>query len=106
MDLVSSVRRIIVLMALTDKYGDKKFRKQMDLPCTGPKCISTLITDQCVFEFRDNGVVLTEISKDSSLEKIRGCTDVDFIVADKLGVMENNSSKYGGEEEEDIFSEA
>jgi len=26
MDLVSSVKRVIVLMALTDKFGDKKFR--------------------------------------------------------------------------------
>lgn len=45
MDLVSSVRRIIVLMALTDKYGDQKFKKDMKLPCTGVKCVDTLITD-------------------------------------------------------------
>ena len=51
MDLVSSVKRVIVLMALTDKYGDKKFRKTVDLPVTGPSCVSTLITDQAVFDF-------------------------------------------------------
>lgn len=45
MDLVSSVKRVIVLMALTDKYGDKKFRKSTDLPVTGPKCVNMLITD-------------------------------------------------------------
>ena len=45
MDLVSSVKRIICLMALTDKYGEKKFRKTTDLPITGPRCVSTLITD-------------------------------------------------------------
>ena len=45
MDLVSSVKRIVVLMALTDKFGDKKFRKQTDLPITGAKCVSLLITD-------------------------------------------------------------
>lgn len=45
MDLVSSVKKIIVLMALTDKYGDKKFRKTTDLPITGARCVSTLITD-------------------------------------------------------------
>lgn len=45
MDLVSSVKRVVVLMALTDKYGDKKFRKSVDLPVTGPGCVSTLITD-------------------------------------------------------------
>jgi acyl CoA:acetate/3-ketoacid CoA transferase beta subunit len=45
MDLVSSVKRVIVLMALTDKFGDKKFRKATDLPVTGPKCVHMLVTD-------------------------------------------------------------
>jgi len=45
MDLVSSVKRIVVVMNLTDKYGDKKFRKASYLPVTGPRCVSTLITD-------------------------------------------------------------
>jgi len=45
MDLVSSVKRILVLMNLTDKFGDKKFRKVVDLPITGPRCVSKLITD-------------------------------------------------------------
>ena len=45
MDLVSSVKRVIVLMALTDKFGDKKFKKSTELPVTGAKCVSMLITD-------------------------------------------------------------
>ena len=51
MDLVSSVKHIIVTMALTDKYGDKKFKKTTDLPVTGPKCVNTLISDKAVFDF-------------------------------------------------------
>lgn len=35
MDLVASVRKIIVLMALSDKFGDMKFKKSIDLPITG-----------------------------------------------------------------------
>ena len=104
MDLVSSVKRIIVLMALTDKYGDKKFRKTTDLPITGPRCVSTLITDQCVFDFTPNGVLLKELAEGVTVEKIRQLTDVDFIVADKLGSMEANSSQYDGPKEEDIFA--
>lgn len=92
MDLVSSVKRIIVLMALTDKYGDKKFRRTTDLPITGPGCVSTLITDQCVFDFTPNGVILKELAEGVTVEKIRQLTDVEFIVADKLGSMEGNSS--------------
>ena len=45
MDLVSSVKRILVLMNLTDKYGEKKFKKTVDLPITGPSCVYRLISD-------------------------------------------------------------
>lgn len=104
MDLVSSVKKIIVLMALTDKYGDKKFRKTVDLPVTGPKCVSILITDKAVFEFTPNGVLLKEVTRGTTVEDIRTLTDVDFRVADNLGCMEDNSSQYAGAEEEDIFA--
>ena len=45
MDLCASVKRIIVVMALTDKFGDKKLKKQGTLPVTGSKCTSMLISD-------------------------------------------------------------
>ena len=45
MDLVSSVRRIICVMPLTDKFGEMKFKKTIDLPVTGPNCVSTLVSD-------------------------------------------------------------
>jgi 3-oxoacid CoA-transferase len=45
MDLVSSVKKIVCVMALTDKYGDKKFRPTTDLPVTGAGCVSILISD-------------------------------------------------------------
>lgn len=78
MDLVSSVRKVIVLMAMTDKYGEKKFKKEIDLPYTGVSCVDMLMTDHGLFEWKDGKVWLTEISKDSTLEQIRGLTDVDF----------------------------
>ena len=45
MDLVSSVRRIAVVMSLRDKNGGYKLRKEVELPVTGPKVVSILITD-------------------------------------------------------------
>lgn len=104
MDLVSSVKRIIVLMALTDKYGDKKFKRSTDLPITGPGCVSTLITEQAVFNFTPNGVVLAEVARGLTVEDIRTLTDVEFRVADNLKILEDNFSKYEGSNEEDIFS--
>lgn len=71
MDLVSSVKRVICLMALTDKYGDKKFRKTTDLPVTGPRCVSTLVTDKALFDFTPNGVILKEVARGLTVENIR-----------------------------------
>lgn len=104
MDLVSSVKRILVLMALTDKYGDKKFKKTIDLPITGPRCVSMLITDQAVFEFTPSGVVLREVARGQSIESIRGMTDVEFST-DDVKIMEDNFSPYvgAGAEDEDLF---
>lgn len=82
MDLVSSVKRIIVVMTLNDKTGGYKLRKSVDWPATGKNCVSTLVTDHGVFNFTPNGLVLSEISRDSNLEKIRTLTDADFRVAD------------------------
>jgi acyl CoA:acetate/3-ketoacid CoA transferase beta subunit len=62
-----------------------------------------LISDQAVFEFTPNGVLLREVAKGMTVEKIRLLTDVDFRVADNLGCLEDNSSQYV-EEEVDIFA--
>lgn len=104
MDLVSSVKRIIVVMSLNNKKGGLKLRKNIDLPLTGKNCVSTLISEHGVFNFTHNGIILTEVSKDSSIENIRTLTDIDFRISDNLGLMEDNSSKYDpGQEDEDIF---
>jgi 3-oxoacid CoA-transferase B subunit len=103
MDLVSSVKKIVVLMQLTDKNGSFKFRKSTELPVTGKGCVSMLISDKAVFEFTKNGVVLKEISKDTTVDAVRGMTDVEFRVADNLGYIEDNSSTYVGEDD-DIFA--
>jgi hypothetical protein len=49
-------------------------------------------------------VVLKEVARGQNVESIRNLTDVDFIVADKLGILEDNFSKYEGGQEEDIFA--
>lgn len=96
MDLVSSVKRILCVMSLTDKNGEMKLRKKTDIPITGPNCVSMLITDHGVFEFRDGAVYLKEISKTSSVDRIRHLTDVDLTIPSSLPFMEDNYSKYTG----------
>ncbi len=104
MDLVSSTKKVIVVMSMTDKYDQPKLVKICDLPVTGPTCVDMLITDLGVFRFNENGCVLTEISNTSSLEEIRSKTSADLIIADDIQSMEDNSSPYVGEDDEDIFA--
>jgi len=92
MDLVSSTKRIIVLMAMTDKYGQPKFLPECSLPVTGKSCVSMLVTDLAVFDFPNGKARLIEIAKDSTIEEVRSKTPVQFDVADNLAVMEDNSS--------------
>ena len=96
MDLVSSVKRVIVVMSLNSKSGGFKLRKNVELPVTGPRCVSTLITEKAVFDFTPEGLILKEISKDTTVEGIRSLTDAEFKVSENLGCLEDNSSKYEG----------
>lgn len=70
MDLVSSIKKIVVLMSLSDKNNKMKFRKEATIPLTGSKCVSLLITELAVFEFTSNGVILKEIAKGHTIEEI------------------------------------
>jgi len=105
MDLVATTKKVIVVMSLSNKHGEKKLKKNVSLPVTGQKCVTRLITEQAVFNFdKPKGrVILSEISDDTTLENIRALTDVDLIVSDNLLSMEECSSKYTGEDEENIF---
>ena len=57
MDLVSGVKRVIVLMDHVAKDGSHKILDQCALPITGKGVVDMIITDLCVFE------VLPEIGR-------------------------------------------
>jgi 3-oxoacid CoA-transferase B subunit len=54
MDLVSGVRRIVVLMDLASKDGQPKFVEYCALPLTGRNVVDTIVTDLCVFARDDH----------------------------------------------------
>ncbi|KAG8685951.1 hypothetical protein FRC09_014444 [Ceratobasidium sp. 395] len=65
------------------KGGKHKIMKECALPLTGPRCVSQIITDLCVFEIdRKNGkMTLTELQPGVTLEEVREKTDADYEVA-------------------------
>ena len=56
MDLVSGVKRVIVIMDHTNKKGESKFLKECSLPLTGKKVVNSVITNLGMFEISEKGV--------------------------------------------------
>jgi 3-oxoacid CoA-transferase len=81
MDLVSGVKRVVVLMEHTSKDGAPKILKQCSLPLTGKGVVNLIITDLCVFEVRPGvGLELKELHPGVTLEEVRAKTGCQFIV--------------------------
>ena len=82
MDLVSGVKRVIVLMEHTAKDGSPKILKACELPITGKGVVNLIITDLCVFDVvPGKGLTLKELHPGVTLEDVRAKTGCDFQVA-------------------------
>jgi len=82
MDLVSGVKRVLVLMEHTSRDGSSKILKQCTLPITGKGVVNMIITDLCVFEVvPGQGLVLKEMHPGVKLEDVRAKTACEFRVA-------------------------
>jgi 3-oxoacid CoA-transferase len=82
MDLVSGVRRVIVLMEHTSRDGASKVLKNCSLPVTGKGVVNMIITDLCVFEVKaGGGLVLKELHPGVTQEQVRAKTECDYSVA-------------------------
>src|SRR6267378_4669546 len=82
MDLVSGVKRVVVLMEHTSKDGASKVLKRCSLPVTGKGVVNMIITDLCVFEVEPGkGLVLKELHPGVKLEDVKAKTAAEFRVA-------------------------
>ena len=87
MDLVSGVKRVVVLMEHTSKHGRPKILERCTLPLTGAAVVDLIITDLCVMECdkrRGGGLTLTELAPDVSLDTVRTLTGASFRIGDEL----------------------
>lgn len=83
MDLVTGAKKVIVAMEHTAK-GSPKILKECTLPLTAKGKVSLIITELGVFEVHENGLILTELNPEYSLDDIKAGTEADFIVSEDL----------------------
>ena len=85
MDLVSGVRRVVVLMEHTAKDGSPKIKDNCDLPITGKQVVDLIITDLCVFQVeKGKGITLIELQEGVTLDEVKAKTGCAFSVSAEL----------------------
>ena len=89
MDLVASVKRIVVTMEHVARSGEKKILKRCSLPLTGRRCVHRIVTDMAVLDVKPGGgLVLVERAPGISVDEIRAATEPEVEVAGEIPEME------------------
>jgi len=83
MDLVVGAKKVIVAMRHTQK-GAHKILKKCKLPFTAVGVVDMIITEMGVMEIRKEGIVLSELNPEYTLEEIRKATEAELILSSDL----------------------
>ncbi|MBN1957674.1 MAG: 3-oxoacid CoA-transferase subunit B [Desulfuromonadales bacterium] len=82
MDLVSGVKKIVIMMDHCAKDGSSKLMENCTLPLTGKNVVDMVVTDLAVFEVdAETGLTLIELAPGSTLDMIKEKTACPFKVA-------------------------
>ncbi len=87
MDLVVGARKVIIAMTHTSK-GNPKIVKECTLPLTAINCVDQIITEMCVIDVTAEGLVLSEINPEYSVDDVKNATGAELIVSENLKYME------------------
>ncbi|PJI10096.1 MULTISPECIES: 3-oxoacid CoA-transferase subunit B [Clostridium] len=88
MDLVNGAKKVIIAMTHTNK-GNPKILKKCTLPLTAKARANLIVTELGVIKIVPEGLLLTEINKNTSIDEIKKLTDADLIISNKLKIMDN-----------------
>ncbi|MGM0409483.1 MAG: 3-oxoacid CoA-transferase subunit B [Bacillota bacterium] len=84
MDLTVGAREVIIATTHTTKKGGAKILKECTLPLTAAGEVDMIVTELAVMEVIDEGLLLKEISEDTTLEEVKEKTEADLIISDNL----------------------
>lgn len=86
MDLVVGAKVVIIATTHTQK-GVAKILKNITLPATAVKCVDKIVTELCVIEVTDQGLVLTEVAPGVNPEEVQAQTEATLTVSKDLKTM-------------------
>lgn len=86
MDLVVGAKKVIIAMQHTQK-GTPKILRECRLPYTAVGVVNMIITEMGVMEITKDGILLTELHPDFTLDQIQEATEAELIISPGLKAM-------------------
>lgn len=83
MDLVCGAKKVVIAMEHTAK-GKHKILKQCNLPLTAKNEVDVIVTEMCVIRVTPQGLVLTEINPEFTVDDIILATEAELIISPDL----------------------
>ena len=94
MDLVVGAKRVIIAMQHTQK-GVHKILEECTLPYTAIGVVDMIVTEMGVMKVVPEGLLLTEIHPQVSLDEIQKSTGASLLISPALKVMITNQKNFG-----------
>jgi len=88
MDLVAGAKRVIVAMEHATKDGTPKILNKCSLPLTGVEVVDNIVTELCVIDVTDRGLVLKELRQGITIEEVQRLTEPRLIIEGEPKPME------------------
>ena len=87
MDLVAGANRVIVAMEHTTREGKPKIMTRCALPLTGAGVVDMIVTEMAVIEVTSEGLLMVEISADTTVEAVQKATDAKLRISPTVKTM-------------------
>lgn len=88
MDLVAGAKRVVIAMEHATKDGKPKILKQCTLPLTGLEVVDMIVTEMCVIEVTERGLVLRELHAGITIEQVQQLTEPQLLIEGEIKRME------------------
>ncbi len=88
MDLCNGAKQVIVAMELVAKDGSLKIVNECTFPLTAIQCVNHIVTERCVIDVTDNGLILSEIRKGHTVSEIQAAVEPELVISPTLTEMD------------------